>query len=146
MKFRIHVHSILHDKILAGLVVTLRLDSLNLSQKLSEQTAERLIVIDNEISLAALDLLLDDIVLQALLVAPGSDELTVLHVCLSNLAAEFNAGELCHETVADVVRIMRFVSLGRNDSELNKLRVSDIVQSEEVRSGFLEGRSVLAHC
>ena len=111
MKFRIHIDSILHDKILASLVVTLGLDSLNLSQKLAEQTTERLIVIDNKISLAALDLLLDDIVLHALLVAPSSDELTVLHVRLSYLAAEFNAGELCHETVADVVRIMRFVCL-----------------------------------
>ena len=80
-------------------------------KQLGEKTAKLDIIIDNEISLSVFNFFLDYIVLSALFVAPLCNELAVLHVGLCVWTTEFDAGELDHQTVSDVIGIFGFVGL-----------------------------------
>ena len=103
MELRIDVDRVGLHEILTGCVVALGLDSLDLGEKLGEQTAESLVVIHHEVSLSVTHLLLDDSACGALLVAPLGDQLAVLHMRLSVLLAELDTCELHEQTIPDVV-------------------------------------------
>ena len=74
-----------------------------------------------------------------MLVAPHRDELTVLHVGLGNLASEFNAVRLDHESVPYIVGILSFICflVGEN-AEFHKFRICNVIESEKVRPGFFQ--------
>ena len=92
-----------------------------------------------EIGLAVADLFLDHVVLQALFIAPVCNELSVLHMCLHVLLAEGHSCELSEASVADITCILSLICFHVwKNAELNQLRVSKIIESEEVGSGFLK--------
>ena len=75
VKLWVNLNSVGLDKLLTSIVVTLRLDTLNLTKKLTEQRTKLNKVIYNNISLAILLYKLDNILCLTLLVAPLSDKL-----------------------------------------------------------------------
>ncbi len=146
MQDRVDVDGVGLDQILAGLVITLGLDALDLGQQLGEEVTQFIIVIDYKVSLAVANLLLYHVVLTALLITPLGYKLAVLHVGLCVGAAQLHAGELHHQAVADIVGILGLVGiLVRHDSQLHHLGVSGEIESEEVSAGLLQGRCILAH-
>ena len=75
--------------------------------------------------------------------APARDDRPVAHVRFLNLIARLDAHELGEQTVHHIVIILALVSLGiRHKSQLNELWVSEIIQSEEVGAGLLNGAAV----
>ena len=147
MQLRVDVHRIGLDEVASGGIVAFALDALDLGEKLGEQAAQGLIVVDHEIGLAVYLLLFDDVPGGAFLVAPFSDELAVLHMGLGVLLAEFHPGELGHDAIAYITGILRLVRiLVRHDAEFHHLGIGAVVQAEEVGAGFLEGALVFTEC
>ena len=102
VELRVDVDGVGLDEVLAGFVVAFALDALDFGEKFGEEIAEGWVVVDDEVGLAVPGLLLDDVVLQAFLVAPLGDQLAVLHVGFGVLGSEFDSGELGEEAIADV--------------------------------------------
>jgi hypothetical protein len=76
----VNLNSVGLNQSLASLIVTLRLDALNLAEQLAGQSTELNEVVYNNIALAILLNDLDNIVSLTLLVAPLSDKLAVTHM------------------------------------------------------------------
>ena len=139
MELRVDIDSVVQHEGLAGLVVALGLDSLDFRKKLSEQCPQCLIVIDHEVCLAVPDLLFDYIFSLAFLITPGCDELAVLHVSLGDLAAKLDAGELYHQSVADIIGIVWLVRLLRRENpEFDEFRLRHVVEPEEIGPGLFQ--------
>ena len=134
------------NQVLAGLVVSLGLDALDLGQQLGKEVTQFLVVVDHKIGLAVTNLLLNHIVLTTLLIAPLGNELAVLHVSLGVGTPQFHAGKLHHQTVADIVGILGLVGiLVGHDTQLNHLGIGSKVETKEVGAGLLQGRCILTH-
>ena len=143
---RVDVYGVVLNQVLACLVVTLGLDALNLGQEFGKEGAQLYIVVDHKVGLAVAYLLFDDVVLGTLLVAPLGNELAVLHVGLGVGTSQLHAGELNHQTVADVVGVLGLVGiLVGHDTQLNHLGIGCEIESEQVGAGLLQGRCVLTH-
>ena len=133
MKFWIDIYCICFNKSLSCFEVTFRLDALDLSKEVTEETAKCLEVVYYNICLAITYLLLDNIVCKTLLIAPVSDELTVLHMSLSILLTKLDTSELSKHTIAYKALILCLISLHiRKDSELHELWISKIIKTEKI--------------
>lgn len=74
---------------------------------------------------------------------PTGDDSPITHVSLLDLVARLNAHELREQAVHHIVVILTLVSLCiRHKTELYKLWISKIVQSEEVGTRLLNGAAV----
>ena len=80
VELRLDSYAILLNKLLASLVVALALDALYLLEHLTEECAECVEIVYNDILLAILLNPLDNIILLALLIAPLCNHLAVTHV------------------------------------------------------------------
>ena len=84
-------HTVVLNKCLTCLVVTLDLDALNLVEHLTEELAKSVVVVYNDVLLAILLNPLNYVILLALFVAPLCNHLTVTHMRLLNILAELDA-------------------------------------------------------
>ena len=91
METWLNLNGVVLNECLTSLIVTLRLDALNLSKKLTEELTEAYEVVNNDLCLAILLNKIDNILIFALLVAPLSDKLTVTHVRLLDILTELDA-------------------------------------------------------
>ena len=140
MKLGVYLYGISLNQSLTCLVVALRLDALYLAEKLTEQLTKTLEVVDYNILLAILRNPLDNILLLALLVAPLGNKLTVTHVVLLYGLAGFDARELSHNTIHNIVGILcpRYIQSG-DKANLNQLLIAKVVECEEVGTSLLQG-------
>ncbi len=146
MQGGVYVDCVGLNQVLAGLVVTLGLDALDLGQQLGKEVTQFLIVVDYKIGLAVTYLLFNNIVLGTLLIAPLGNEFAVLHVGLGVGTSQFHAGELYHQTVADVVGVLSLVGiLVGHDTQFNHLGICSEVETEQVCACLLQGRCILTH-
>ena len=145
MEFRIDVHGVFLDKGLASCVVTFGFDALDFSEKVGEQTSKGYIVVNDKVCLSVTDLLFNDIVRFAFLIAPFRDELAVLHMGFGIGTAQLDSSELDEKSVPYIIVICRLVSLRiGDDSEFHHLWIGDVVEAEKIGSGLLESGLVFS--
>ena len=78
-----------------------------------------------------------------LFVHPPSNQLTVSHVRFLNVITRLNAHQLCHQPIHDVFVILRLVCFGiTQQSELDQLRIGQVVESEDVCPRLFQRRTV----
>ena len=140
MQFGIDIHGILQHQCLAGLVVAFRLDALDFAEQFAEEGAEFAEVVDHEVGLAVAHFLFNHILCLAVFVAPVGNQLSVLHVRLGVLLAQFDAGELGEDTVADITAVFSFVGLlVGEDAQLHEFLVCQVIKGKEIGTRLLQG-------
>ena len=78
-----------------------------------------------------------------MLIGPAGDELAVTHVGLLYGSTRLDAYELCHQSVHHLSVVLSLVGLGVGEqSQFHHLGVAQVVESEEVGTGLLDGRAV----
>ena len=143
MQLGIDLDGIPLDKRLAGLVVAFGLDALHLAEHVAEQSAQFFVIVDHDIRFAVFPNHLDHVVGLAALIAPLADQLAVAHMRLLDVFARLDTRQLGHHAVQDIFRIagLRHVERG-HQPQFHRLRVTQVVEAEEVGAGFLERRAV----
>ena len=139
----VYLYGILLHELTTSLVVALRLDALNLGKQLAKEAAQLLVVVDLHEGLAIALHQFDYVVGLAVLIGPAGDELTVTHVGLLYGSTRLDAHELCHQTIHHLSVVLSLVCLGIGEqSQFHHLGVAQVVESEEVGTGLLDGRAV----
>ena len=139
----IYLHAVVLDEFASGLEVAFALDALHFLEQLAKEVAKLLVVVNLDIGLATTLNELDYLVLFALLQAPLADELAVAHVALLDVLARLDAGELGEQTVHDVLVILSLIGVRIvEDAQFYQFGVTQVVESEEVGTAFLEGCTV----
>ena len=143
MQLGIDLDGIPLDKRLAGLVVAFGLDALHLAEHVAEQSAQFFVIVDHDIRFAVFPNHLNHVVGLAALIAPLADQLAVTHVRLLDVLARLDTRQLGHHAVQDIFRIagLRHVERGYQP-QFHHLRVTQVVEAEEVGAGLLERRAV----
>ncbi len=139
----INLHGVFLHKCCAGFIVAFALDALDFAEELSEEVAQLGVVVDLYVGLAAFLHELNHLVFLAVLKCPCGYELAVAHVGFFDVFAGFDAHELGHKAVEDILVVFGFVSVGIvEQTEFEQFGIGQIVEGEEVGACFFEGRTV----
>ena len=143
MQVLVHLHSVFLDHCFSSRVIAFGSDALNLAEQLAIQTTNALVIIDLEVVFA---IAFDNLYLFVLsvLIYPKGNQLTVAHVRFLDVFAWLDTHELGHETIHHLLVVEALVCLFiLQQTELYQLRVSHIVETEQVGTCLLDSRSVL---
>ena len=145
MQFRIDLHGIGFHKILCGFVVAFGSDALNNRQQLSVQLTQTLVVTHAQVVLAVtLDNLHFGLFRVHIRQHPVSYQLTITHMRFLNILTRLDTHELRHCAVHHLLIVTGLVRiLIRQQAQFNQFRVTQIIESEQVCTRFLDGRRVL---
>ena len=139
VEVRLYLYCVALNKCLTSLVVTLRLNALNLAKKRTKELAEAYEVVYNNIVLAILLNDLYNILSLTLLLAPLSDELAVTHVRLLYILTKLDTRKLCLHTIHDILAVLCPCNVECGDkTNLNELLVAEVIECEEVCTCLLE--------
>ena len=141
----VDLHGVFLDHLFRGSVVAFGSDALNLSQQFSIQTTKTLIVVHAQVVLAVFfDDLHFRILRRHMRQYPVSNQLTVAHVRFLHILTRLNTNQLRHCAIHHLLIISGLKRLFiRQQAQFYQLRIRQIIQAEQVRTGLFYRRSML---
>ena len=143
MQFRFYFHCVCFHHSAGCLEIALALDALDFVQQLSEEFTELFVVIHLHVSLSVLFHEFGHLVGSTLLECPFGYQLTVTHMGFFYIVTQLDTYQLSHQSVHHVRIIFSLISIVvRSQSQFTHLGIRQIIQAEEVGTGFFDGRAV----